>query len=240
MGFTPNIKICCLFILLLLSGTVKAQNNKENPYGLKIISTMEGYRESIRNDSLKRLVDLEKTVPGIMLDIRYATSNNFTHKIVYTESMAYLRESPALALKEVQKELNKKGIGLKVYDAYRPYAATLLFWKITGDTLFVAAPWKGSRHNRGCAADVGLVDLKTGKDLEMPTPFDDFSAKAGAYYADLPQKAKENRDLLIRMMNKHGFSVFPSEWWHFDFRGWEKYELMDLSFEELNRFPFAF
>jgi zinc D-Ala-D-Ala dipeptidase len=234
MGFTPNIKICCLFILLLLSGTVKAQNNKENPYGLKIISTVEGYRESIRNDSLKRLVDLEKTVPGIMLDIRYATSNNFTHKIVYTESIAYLRESAALALKEVQKELNKKGIGLKVYDAYRPYAATLLFWKITGDTLFVAAPWKGSRHNRGCAADVGLVDLKTGKDLEMPTPFDDFSAKAGAYYADLPQKAKENRDLLIRIMNKHGFSVFPSEWWHFDFRGWENYELMDLSFEELN------
>jgi zinc D-Ala-D-Ala dipeptidase len=234
MGFTPNIKISCLFILLLLCGTVKAQDNKENPYGLKIIATVEGYKESIQRDSLKRLVDLEKTVDGIKLDIRYATSNNFTHKKVYTSPRAFLRESASKALQKAQKELGKKGIGLKVYDAYRPYAATLLFWKIAKDTLFVAAPWKGSRHNRGCAVDVGLVDLKTGKDLEMPTPFDDFSVKAGAFYSDLPLKVKENRDLLIQVMNKYGFSVFPSEWWHFDFRGWENYELMDLSFEELN------
>ncbi len=234
MGFTPNIKISCLFILLLLCGTAKAQDNKENPYGLKIIATVEGYKESIQRDSLKRLVDLEKTVDGIKLDIRYATSNNFTHKKVYTSPRAFLRESASQALQEAQKELGKKGIGLKVYDAYRPYAATLLFWKITKDSLFVAAPWKGSRHNRGCAVDVGLVDLKTEKDLEMPTPFDDFSVKAGAFYSDLPLKAKENRDLLIQVMNKYGFSVFPSEWWHFDFRGWENYELLDLSFEELN------
>ncbi|MCK9219591.1 MAG: M15 family metallopeptidase [Bacteroidales bacterium] len=211
----------------------EAQDTKENPYHLTLVSSVNEYSGMVAKDSLQKLVDLKKTIPGIQLDIRYATSNNFTHKKIYSEPMAFLREPAARALKGVQGELKKKGIGLKIYDAYRPYAATLLFWEIAKDTLFVAAPWQGSRHNRGCAVDLGLIDLKTGKDLEMPTPFDDFTKKASPQYTDLPQKAIENRTLLIQIMNKYGFTVFPSEWWHFDFKGWERYPLMDVSFEEL-------
>jgi zinc D-Ala-D-Ala dipeptidase len=192
------------------------------------------YSEMIATDSLKMLVDLQKIVPGIIIDIRYAGTDNFTHRQVYSSARAFARLNVAKALREVQLELGKQGLGLKVYDAYRPYAATLLFWDIIHDTAFVASPLSGSRHNRGCAVDVSLVSLKTGKELSMPTPFDDFTAKAGASYDQIPEDARHNRQTLIDVMSKHGFTVYPSEWWHFDFTGWKNYELMDLSFEELD------
>ena len=110
----------------------------------------------------------------------------------------------------------------------------MLFWDIIHDTAYVASPVTGSRHNRGCAVDVTLVELKTGKELVMPTPFDDFSARASATYQQIPDDAKQNRQLLINTMLKYGFTVYPSEWWHFDFKGWKDFELMDLSFEELD------
>ncbi|MCX6282825.1 MAG: M15 family metallopeptidase [Bacteroidetes bacterium] len=222
------------FILVLLAGTLNAQQTKKNPYNLNIISSAAAYSGLVAKDSLKRLVDLQKVVKGLVLDIRYATSNNFTHKKVYTSACAFGRLKVARALEAVELELSKQGLGLKVYDAYRPYAATLLFWDIIHDTAYVASPVTGSRHNRGCAVDVTLVELKTGKELEMPTPFDDFSARAGAAYQQIPEDAKQNRQLLITTMLKYGFTVYPSEWWHFDFKGWKDFELMDLSFEELD------
>ncbi|MCX6285951.1 MAG: M15 family metallopeptidase [Bacteroidetes bacterium] len=227
-------RITTLFVLILFTFSLNAQKTKRNPYTLNIISSTEVYSGLIKNDSLKRLVDLQKTVAGIVLDIRYATSNNFTHKKVYTSARAYARLKVARALTGVQSELSKRGLGLKVFDAYRPYAATLLFWDIIHDTAFVASPVTGSRHNRGCAVDVSLVDLKTGKELVMPTPYDDFTAKASSGYQQIPDEAKLNRHLLITAMAKYGFTVYPSEWWHFDFPGWKDYELMDLSFEELD------
>jgi len=220
-------------LLLLFPFTGFSQGEKENPYHLNLISTFTDYSNIVGKDSLQKLVDLEMVIPGITLDIRYATSNNFTHQKVYNEAKAYLRLPAAKALASIEAELKKQGLGLKVYDAYRPYAATMLFWEIIKDTLFVAAPWKGSRHNRGCAVDVSLIDLRTGKELEMPTGFDDFTEKAGATYMKLPASAIENRNILIREMQKHGFTVYPSEWWHYDFNGWDGYPLMDLSFEEL-------
>jgi len=224
-----------ILILLLFSVSLPAQNYKANPYHLEVVNTIQDYNNLVIKDSLQILIDLERAIPGIRLDIRYATSNNFTHKQVYQEPKAYLRVPAADALQKVQDELRKLRLGLKVYDAYRPYTATLLFWDMIRDTLFVATPWKGSRHNRGCAVDVSLVDLETGKELEMPTPFDDFTEKASSRYADLPDKARKNRDLLIFEMQRQGFTVYPSEWWHFDFNGWERYPLMDLSFEELKQ-----
>jgi len=229
-----QLRFATLFFLILVTSGLSAQENKRNPYNLTIISTTSAYKQLIGQDSLKRLLDIQKTVPGIILDIRYATDNNFTHKKVYTSARAFARLKVARALAGVQRELAKQGLGLKVYDAYRPYAATLLFWDIIQDTAYVASPAGGSRHNRGCAVDVSLVELKTGKELEMPTPFDDFSKKAGAGYQDIPEKARQNRQLLIGIMSKYGFTVYPSEWWHFDFKGWKDYELMDLSFEELD------
>lgn len=229
-----HLRFTALFFLILVMSCVIAQENKRNPYNLTIISTTSVYKQLIGQDSLKRLLDLQKTVPGIILDIRYATDNNFTHKKVYTSARAFARLKVARALAGVQRELAKQGLGLKVFDAYRPYAATLLFWDIIHDTAYVASPAGGSRHNRGCAVDVSLVELKTGKELEMPTPFDDFSKKAGAAYQDIPERAIKNRQMLIGIMSKYGFTVYPSEWWHFDFKGWKDYELMDLSFEELD------
>jgi D-alanyl-D-alanine dipeptidase len=109
----------------------------------------------------------------------------------------------------------------------------MLFYDLIKDTLFVASPVMGSRHNRGCAVDLTLVNLKTGAELEMPTGYDDFSERASPAYNDLPVIAKENRRKLIEVMKKQGFEVYGSEWWHFDFNGWQAYSLMDISFEEL-------
>jgi len=227
------IRITCLLLLLLYSGSLYSQGNKINPYKLNIISNPGAYTLLVKNDSLKQLLDIKKTVPGIVLDIRYATSNNFTHKKVYTSARAFARLKVVRALAGVQSELSKQGLGLKVFDAYRPYAETLLFWDIIHDTAYVASPVTGSRHNRGCAVDVSIIELKTGKELQMPTPFDDFTMKAGAGYQQVAPAAKLNRQRLISIMSKYGFTVYPSEWWHFDFNGWKDYELMDLSFEEL-------
>jgi len=232
--YIPKFKIILSGIILLFTFTVPGQQTKSNPYGLEIIKGIEEYDSLIKGDSLKRLVDLTKYIPGIRLDIRYATRNNFTHEVIYTESRAYVRLPVAKALRAIQKALRSKGLGLKVFDAYRPYSATLQFYQIMKDTVFVAAPWKGSRHNRGCAVDASLIDLTTGKELNMPTPFDDFTKKAGSTYPDLPKKVLKNRSMLINEMNAGGFTVYPDEWWHFDYKGWEKYELMDLSFEELD------
>jgi D-alanyl-D-alanine dipeptidase len=222
-----------LLFLSFIPLVIFSQNEKQNPYHLKIISTVAAYKDECRKDKQNQLIDLEKAVPAIRMDIRYATDNNFTHKKVYSTAKAFLRQPAAVALARVQKELEKEGIGIKVYDAYRPYAATMLFYDLIKDTLFVASPVKGSRHNRGCAVDLTLVNLKTGAELEMPTGYDDFSERASPAYNDLPVIAKENRRKLIEVMKKQGFEVYGSEWWHFDFNGWQAYSLMDISFEEL-------
>ncbi len=122
----------------------------------------------------------KNTFRALWLDIRYASNNNFTGEVIYNQPKAFVRLPVAKALQEVQSELNSMGLGLKIFDAYRPYAATLRFYEVYPDTMFVAAPWHGSRHNRGCAVDVSLVDLESGNELQMPSAFDDFSEKAMA------------------------------------------------------------
>jgi D-alanyl-D-alanine dipeptidase len=179
------------------------------------------------------MVNLEKFIPRIKLDIKYATKDNFSGMKVYNKPMAFLRLPAAYALKKVQEELNKKGLGLKIYDAYRPYSVTVLFYDKIKDTDYVASPWQGSRHNRGCAVDLTIINLKTGNELDMPTKIDDFTLKAHPDYNDISDTIKNNRALLFDVMKKNGFTRFPTEWWHFDFSGWANYFLMDLKFEEL-------
>ncbi len=229
------MKNIILILIILASCNLPgySQNKKANPYHLPITSTIRDYQDECLKNSRNRLVDIQKVLPSIQLDIRYATTNNFTGKKVYSFSNAFLRQPAVDSLAVVEKELAKKGLGLKIFDAYRPYAATLLFHEIVKDTLFAASPASGSRHNRGCSVDVSLIDLKTGKELAMPTGYDDFTVKAGALYADLPSDVRKNRDFLILVMEKHGFKVLPSEWWHFDFDGWQLFGLMDISAEEL-------
>ncbi|MBI5403970.1 MAG: M15 family metallopeptidase [Ignavibacteriae bacterium] len=178
------------------------------------------------------LVDVKKLDSTIMLDIKYATENNFTGKKIYDEAKFYLRKEPALKILEVQKELQKFGLGLKIFDGYRPLSVQKKFWEIMPDERYVADPKKGSRHNRGMAVDLTLVD-KDGNEISMPTPYDDFTEKASRDYFDLPAQILINRKFLEDIMVKYGFTGFPTEWWHFDYEGWEKYDILDVDFKEI-------
>ncbi len=210
--------------------------NLERPEkGLYIVTDIGEYKKHVAENPDMELVDLEKEIEGIVLDIRYATSNNFTKTVIYPQAKAYLRRPVAEALRKASDFLKQHNAGFKIYDAYRPYAATVRFYEVYPDKQFVADPRYGSRHNRGCAVDLTLVDLKTGKDYPMPTDFDDFSEKAHPSCQDLPKNARNNRDFLFQVMAKFGFTHYPTEWWHFDFNGWENYPLMDLSFEQLRQ-----
>ncbi len=178
------------------------------------------------------LVEVQRLVPGLVLDIRYATTNNFTGTQVYPAAKCYLRRSTAEKLKRVQVELQKQKLGLKVYDGYRPLSVQKKFWELVPDDRYVANPAKGSKHNRGGAVDLTIVDNK-GTELPMPTPYDDFTEKAHQNYQDLPTEVLKNRALLREVMEKNGFKSIETEWWHFDDVDWRNYELLDLSFKEL-------
>lgn len=219
-----------LLLFLLLSGVVSGQYK----YGLKVTG-LEEYKASVEVDPDKELINLEKHVPGLVMDIRYATTNNFTKEKIYNLARAYARKPVADALKKVQAELAAEGLGIKMFDAYRPYKATVKFYEVYKDTTYVASPYRGSRHNRGCALDITLVDVKTGAELKMPTAYDSFRKEAWPSTPVKDPVIAANRAKLIAIMKKHGFRVNGSEWWHYDFIGWKKYEVLDINFEELER-----
>ncbi len=179
------------------------------------------------------LVNVAIAIPSIILDIKYATTDNFTGKKVYSRPVCYLRRAVAKALRQVQQDLRKQGLGLKVWDGYRPYDVQKIFWKLCPDPRYVGDPAKGGVHNRGAAVDVTLVSLSTGKELVMPSQFDDFSEKAHCNYSTMTPEAAKNCKLLEDAMTKRGFKVFKSEWWHYNFIGWQHYPLLNISFENL-------
>jgi D-alanyl-D-alanine dipeptidase len=220
-----------LSLLFIVCCTVSAQHYKY--IDSSKVMGLKRYKQQIKAQPETRLVEIKKYIPGIVLDVRYATTNNFTHHQMYKEAKAFARLPVVLALRDVESDLKTRGLGIKIYDAYRPYAITVKFYEVARDTNFVADPRKGSKHNRGCAIDMSLIDLKTGKELDMPTGFDSFSRKAGANYADLPKQEIANRELLKSIMSAHGFKVVPTEWWHYDFNGWSKYPLLDIPFSEI-------
>lgn len=224
------------FLLLLLSAiclNACAQKNSQNKYGLKIVDDFKAYQTDVKNNPNLELVDIKKAIPSVVLDIRYATKNNFMKQVMYKQARAFARKPVVEKLKLIQAELKKKGYGLKIYDGYRPYAVTVSFYEKASDKNFVANPSKGSKHNRGCAVDLSIIDLKTGKDVPMPTPYDSFEAAAAPHYSNLPAHIIKNRDFLINTMQANGFKVIHNEWWHFDFIGWQDYDLMDIPFEKL-------
>ncbi len=178
-------------------------------------------------DMRYRDTDLVELHASLLLDIRYATADNFTGRRIYPSARAFLQREAADALLQADRLLRAKGYRLKIWDAYRPLSAQKILWSIMPDERFVANPKLGSMHNRGMAVDVTLTDL-SGKDLPMPTAYDDFSEKAGRDYALLPEQAKRNRGLLRQAMEQAGFRGIPSEWWHFDYRGWQYYRVMDV------------
>jgi len=226
MKFTLSL----LFVILSFSLALC-----QNKYGLTP-TNFQGYKASLDSNPEKELVDLEQFIPDIVLDIRYATTNNFTGAKIYNMAKAYARRPVADALKSAQNEFKKLGYGIKVYDGYRPYSATVKFYEVMkGDTVYVASPYKGSKHNRGCAVDITLIDLKTRKELKMPTEWDTAAKESWADASVNDPDIQKNRTTLISIMETNGFKVYTAEWWHFDFVGWQKFEVMDINFEELEK-----
>ncbi len=183
------------------------------------------------------LVELVKLDPTIKLDIRYATSNNFFGKAVYSEPRAFLQRPAAEALLSVHRWLKEKGYGLVVYDAYRPWSVTKLFWDITppDKRVFVADPSVGSVHNRGCAVDVGLFDLRTGREVEMPGAYDEMTERSFVTYTGGTVEQRAHRDLLRKAMEQDNyFFVYPEEWWHYNFKDLRDYAIQDIPFSAID------
>jgi zinc D-Ala-D-Ala dipeptidase len=181
------------------------------------------------------LVELVKLDPTIKLDIRYATANNFVGRSLYTEARAFLQKPAAEALKRANAKLLQQGYGLLIFDGYRPWAITKLFWEVTSGAQrnFVADPRKGSKHNRGCAVDLSLFDLKTGQEVEMPGAYDEMTARSYPTYKGGTAAQRRTRDLLRTAMEAEGFRVNEYEWWHFDYRDWQQYPVLNISFAEV-------
>ena len=178
------------------------------------------------------LVEVVTLDPTITLDIRYATPNNLAGRAVYPEARAFLQRPAAEALVRAHKALRPHGYGLLVFDGYRPWRVTKLFWDVTPPDKheFVADPSKGSKHNRGCAVDLSMYHLTTGREAEMPSAYDEMTPRAYPEYADGPAEPRQRRDLLRRAMEAEGFTVEPNEWWHFNYKDWREYPILDVPF----------
>jgi len=181
------------------------------------------------------LVELAPLEPSIHLDIRYATSNDFLGTPVYSQARAFLQRPAAEALLRVQQKLKPLGYGLLIHDAYRPWYVTKIFWDATPPEgkIFVADPAQGSRHNRGCAVDLTLYDLASVKPIEMPGTYDEMSPRSFPDYPGGTSLQRWHRDLLRRAMESEGFTVYEAEWWHFDFKDWKEYPILNVPFEKL-------
>ncbi len=205
-----------------------------------VIRLQEAYMTlAIWQESAYQLIEINLLDPRIQLDIRYATLHNFLGFAVYPKAACYLHQEAAAALSRVQDELEPIDLYLKVYDGYRPLPVQQLMWDIIQDERYVANPAKNKgRHTRGTAVDVTLVDSQ-GNELEMPTAFDDFSERAHSHSLNASKKALKNRTLLNVVMAKQGFIQCPSEWWHFDLKGWNNdllYPPLSLTFEQIDAF----
>lgn len=212
---------CCLIVIAVAE--IMAQAQVGPPIG------GGPYRES-------ELVELVKLDSTIKLDIRYATDNNFVGKAVYPEPRAFLQRPAAEALLSAHRWLKEQGYGLIVYDAYRPWSVTKLFWDITppDKRMFVANPSTGSVHNRGCAVDVGLYELQTGREVEMPGDFDEMSERSFVTYTGGTAEQRAHRDLLRKAMQREGyFFVYPEEWWHYNFKDFREYPIQDIPFSAI-------
>ncbi|HJQ68680.1 MAG TPA: M15 family metallopeptidase [Blastocatellia bacterium] len=181
------------------------------------------------------LVEIIKVDPTIRLEIRYATSNNFLGRPVYTEARAFLQRPAAEALRRANRALRKQGYGIVIFDGYRPWAVTKLFWDSTPEDKkqFVADPSQGSRHNRGCAVDMSIFSLKTKKIVTMPSAYDEMTERSHINYAGGTAEQRRLRDMLRAAMEAEGFAVYEPEWWHYDYKDWREYPILNVSFSEI-------
>jgi len=223
-----------LFVTTLSPCSLQAQPTYQRPV---VIEKKSEYNSLVRKDPDQALIELRTVIENPVYDLRYATSQNFTGQPLYPlgTRFCYLRKPAAEALSRVAASLRKKGWGLKIFDAYRPFGVTELFWELIGDERYVANPAKGSGHNRGIAVDLTLVQASSGTELDMGTGFDHFSDTAHHSFRSLPSKVLENRTLLRNTMEKHGFKFYEEEWWHYSWPEPTRYELLDIPFNRLKR-----
>jgi zinc D-Ala-D-Ala dipeptidase len=230
-----------LFLFFLASPFfLQAQPLKKSSYGAEVLSSANGYKKTTMADSNKRMIELKHLIPSLTYELRYAGTDNFLNKSMYpaATSHTFLRLPAANALANVQKELNLQGLGLKIFDAYRPYSVTVKFWELIKDERYVANPAKGSGHNRGLAVDLTIINLATGKELDMGTDFDNFTDTAHHSFTSLPANVLIYRKQLKDIMLKHGFSFFETEWWHYYWPNNRNYEVLDIDFKKLKRFTY--
>jgi D-alanyl-D-alanine dipeptidase len=187
---------------------------------------------SFREPELRELVKLD---PTIKLDVRYATRNNFLGRPVYKEARAFLQKPAAEALVRAHQKLKEKGYGIVVFDGYRPWSVTKIFWDVTPQDkkIFVADPSQGSRHNRGCAVDLSLYELASGKIVQMPSEYDEMTERAHINYACATPEAKHLREMLRSAMEAEGFAVYEPEWWHYDYKDWKEYPIQNIPFSRI-------
>ncbi len=224
--------ITCLlfFIAAFCSYKTSAQN-------LYVINTFKAYKQSVYKNEKNEMVSLKSFLPLLKFDLKYSTKNNFTGVKLYPDlNITYLRKDAAMALLQVASFLQQQGIGLKIFDAYRPYSATKLMWDMIHDERYVANPTNGSGHNRGIAVDLTLTNIKTGEALDMGTAFDNFTDSAHhSFTKQLPPRLVANRELLKTTMEKFGFKSLATEWWHFSFSSAEVYDVLDIDFKIFRR-----
>lgn len=224
------------FVFMLSNPGASAQDTLLNKHGLWVLHSSTILRQTTENAPQKNMVDLKKRIPGIVLDLRYAGTNNFMQQQLYPHiTTTYLRKVAADSLSAVQEELNKKGLGLKIFDAYRPYSVTERMWEPVKDDRYAADPKKGSGHNRGIAVDLTIIDLQTKEELDMGTGFDNFSDTAHHAFQGLPSAVLQNRTMLKLLMESHGFKALDTEWWHYYLPNSADYELMDIPFKQLKK-----
>jgi len=239
-----NTALLLCFLAFLPFHAAHSQASQDGVYRITPLRPIEELRsEALKAEpphesgSFRRaeLVELVTLDPTIKLDIRYATANNFLSTAVYSQARAFLERPAAEALVRANHALKAQGYGLLVHDGYRPWYVTKIFWDATpaDKRIFVADPKDGSRHNRGCAVDLTLYDLRTGKKVDMPSLYDEMTERAYSSYDGGTAEEKQHRAILRQAMENEGFTVLPEEWWHFDYKDWKQYPILNVKFEDI-------
>lgn len=235
------IKPCLYFtcfsgVFLGLPVSSVAQQPEVNSYGLKVIKSCREFIKTVQENPVNAMWSLDTRVPQVLIDLKYAGLDNFMKQALYKPAQTtYLRKEAVVALAKVQQALLERGMGLKIWDAYRPYSVTEKMWEPVKDERYAANPKYGSGHNRGAAVDLTIINKTTRKELNMGTGFDHFSDTAHVNFTALPANVLANRRLLQSLMEANGFKVLDTEWWHFYLPDAKNYDLLDLSFKQLKK-----
>ena len=232
-NFAANIKMAMRLIVYTVFFLISSGLSGQEKTSVEVISDTAKYLKQIRENPNNEMLNLEDFVSGIQFDIRFATSNNIIGEKIYVSSKAFVRKPMVVALEIIQEALRRRGYGLIILDAYRPYSVAEKMTEKMKNHTDKSFFENSVKHSRGASVDVSLFSLATGKEIQMPSGYCQSSEASLSNYPDLPDNVLENRKVLIQIMQQHGFRVSPNQWWHFDFMGWQAFALMDLTFEEL-------